>query len=272
MEPKEASEALNGQPEQDVGLIRPTKHPSDPALGPDALFVMIASELTYLAKCCGAGKRSRPASGFFDLYQTTAAGESPLTLAGPFLGAPQAVMGLEKIVALGAERIWILGWCGSITPELRVGDLVIPTTALSEEGTSGHYPIGGRPAKTDKELTRVLANALAREGHTYHRGALWTTDAPYRETPKKVIEFQQKGMIAVDMEMSALIRVALYRGVRLAGILAVSDELFALKWHAGFSNPKLKRRSRLAGRVLLRTIRSLGAQLPPGDMRDRSEP
>ena len=253
--------ALNGQPEQDVGLIRPMKHPSDPLVGPDALLVMIGSELGYLATCCHARKRSRPAPGFFDLYQTMSGGRT-LTLAGPFLGAPQAVMGLEKIVALGAERIWILGWCGSITPDLRVGDLVIPTTALSEEGTSRHYPVGRRRSKTDKDLNRMLANGLAREGRTYQRGALWTTDAPYRETPKKVIGFRQRGAIAVDMEMSALIRVALYRGVRLAGILAVSDELFTLKWHTGFASPRLKQSSRLAGRVLLQTIRSLGTQLP----------
>ena len=171
-------------------------------------------------------------------------------------------MGLEKIIALGAERIWILGWCGSITPDLRVGDLVIPTMALSDEGTSRHYPVGRRRSRTDNELNRMLMNALAREGQPYQRGTLWTTDAPYRETPRKVLGFRRRGAIAVDMEMSALIRVALYRGVRLAGILAVSDELFTLKWRAGFSDPRLKRSSRLAGRTLLETIRSRGAPLP----------
>jgi uridine phosphorylase len=253
---------VNGPPQQDVGLIRPTKHGSDPFVGPDALLVMIPSELSYLAKVCHARKRSTPGPGFFDLYQTPPGGKTSLTIAGPFLGAPQAVIGLEKIIALGAERIWILGWCGSITPDLRVGDLVIPTTALSEEGTSRHYPVGRRRSKTDKELNQMLMNTLTREGHPYQMGTLWTTDAPYRETPRKVIGFRQRGAIAVEMEMSALMRVALYRGVRLAGILTVSDELFTLTWHAGFSNPRLKRSSRLAGRALLEAIRSLGTPFP----------
>ncbi len=245
-----------------MGLIRPLKHDTDPLLGPDALFVMIPSELTYLARVCDARKCSRPAAGFFDLYQIAPGGRTSLTLAGPFLGAPQAVMGLEKIIALGAERIWILGWCGSITPDLRIGDLVIPTKALSDEGTSRHYPVGRRRSKTDKKLNQVLMKALSMEGHPYHLGTLWTTDAPYRETPKKILGFRQRGAIAVEMEMSALMRVALYRGVRLAGILVVSDELFTLTWHAGFSDLKLKQSSRLAGRVLLQTIRSLGTSVP----------
>ncbi len=261
---------VNGLPKQDVGLIRPMKHGTDPFVGPDALIVMIASELTYLASFCRARKRARPAPGFFDLYQTPPGGKASLTLAGPFLGAPQAVIGLEKVIALGAKRIWILGWCGSISPDLRIGDLVIPTRALSEEGTSRHYPVGRRRSKTDKELNRMLSSALAREGQSFQLGTLWTTDAPYRETHQKVIGFRQRGAIAVDMEMSALIRVALYRGVRLVGILAVSDELFALRWHAGFSNPRLKRSSRLAGRVLLQTIRSLRDQ-PPCDTKIRRE-
>ena len=253
---------MNGLPEQEEGLIRPLKHRADASVGPDAILVMIASELAYLVKRCHARRQSRSIAGFFDLYQTPAGGTTSATLAGPFLGAPQAVMGLEQLIALGAERIWILGWCGSITPDLRVGDLVIPTMAFSDEGTSRHYPIGRRRSKTDNELSRMLMNALTREGQPYHRGPLWTTDAPYRETPRKVIEFRRRGAIAVDMEMSALIRVSLYRGVRLAGILAVSDELFALKWRAGFSDPRLKRSSRLAGKTLLETIQSHGAPLP----------
>jgi uridine phosphorylase len=238
------------------------KHRTDPALGPDAVLVMIASELAYLVGRCRARKRSKSIAGFSELYQTPSNGTASMTLAGPFLGAPQAVMGLEKMIALGAERIWVLGWCGSISPDLRIGDLVIPTRALSDEGTSRHYPVGRRRTGTDKELNRELLNTLARKGHSCQRGTLWTTDAPYRETPEKILGFRRRGAVAVDMEMSALIRVALYRGVRLTGILAVSDELFTLRWRAGFSDPKLKRSSRLAGRILLETIRSPGSPLP----------
>jgi len=51
--------------------------------------------------------------------------------------------------------------------------------------------------------------------------------------------------------------VAAYRSVSLAGLLVVSDELFDLKWRPGFSDPLLKKNTRLAGELLLRLSESL---------------
>jgi len=166
-------------------------------------------------------------------------------------------MGMEKLIALGAERIWVLGWCGSLQPDLRIGDLVIPTNAISEEGTSQHYPITEKTATSDKELGQVVVKALLRKGCPFKQGTIWTTDAPYRETQKKIEAFQRQGVLAVEMEMSALMTVAIYRGVKLTGLLVVSDELFDLKWHTGFSSPELKKASRFAGELLLGVMSSM---------------
>jgi hypothetical protein len=59
------------------------------------------------------------------------------------------------------------------------------------------------------------------------------------------------------MEMSALITLAIYRAVKLSGLLVVSDELSDLKWHSGFQRLELKKTSRLAGEVLLNLVKSL---------------
>ena len=248
---------MTGKIDLDEGLIRPIKRKSDPVIGPDAMLVMIPSELDYLVKLSQAKKMGRFDMNSFDLYQTKDGTEGPLTLSGPFLGAPQAVIGMEKIVALGAERIWVLGWCGSLQPDLRIGDLIIPTGALSEEGTSRHYPIGDRVPATDQGLNQLLGEALQKKGQTFSRGAVWTTDAPYRETPRKVKKYQKRGILAVEMEMSALMTLAIYRKVKLAGLLVLSDELFDLKWHSGFSSPKLKESTRFAGELLLELVEGL---------------
>ena len=65
----------------------------------------------------------------------------PLVLAGPMLGAPQTVLVLEKLIALGVTEVIGAGWCGSLQADVRIGDLVLPTGAFSEEGTSSHYPV-----------------------------------------------------------------------------------------------------------------------------------
>jgi uridine phosphorylase len=248
---------LTGKINLDEGLIKPTKRKNDPVVGPDAILVMIQSDLNYLVKLSQAKKTGRLTMNSFDLYQTKDEAEGSITLSGPFLGAPQAVIGMEKLVALGAERIWVLGWCGSLQPDLKIGNLIIPTGALSEEGTSRHYPIGDRIPATDQELNNKLEEALQKKGQSAFRGIVWTTDAPYRETPRKVEKYKNRGILAVEMEMSALMTLAIYRKVRLAGLLVLSDELFDLEWHSGFSSQKLKESTRFAGELLLELVEGL---------------
>ncbi len=237
--------------ESNGGIIFPVKGKREPHLGPDALMVLVPSELNYLARECEAEKVPFNDMRLYNIYCTKGGPGGPVSLCGPFLGAPHAVMGMEKLIVLGAKRIWVLGWCGSLNPEIRVGHLVIPTGAVSEEGTSSHYPIGDRFPEPDRRLNRRLENALSQRGLPISLGPIWTTDAPYRETPAKVKAFQSKGILAVEMEISALMTLALYRSVTMASVLVVSDELFELKWRPGFSNPLLKENSHAAGRVLL---------------------
>jgi uridine phosphorylase len=243
---------LTGKSEKNRGIISPVQGRGEPLVGPDALMVMIPSELDYLTGLCRAKRLSFYDMQLYNLYASEGRDGTSVSLCGPFLGAPHAVMGMEKLIALGANRIWILGWCGSLNAEMRVGHLVIPTGALSEEGTSRHYPIGNRVLKSDGPLNQMLKRAFERKGLPFCLGPVWTTDAPYRETPEKVKAFQSQGILAVEMEISALMAVAIYRSVRMAGVLVVSDELFDLTWRPGFSSPLLKESSRAAGKVLLR--------------------
>jgi purine-nucleoside phosphorylase len=236
------------------GLIQPRKKPTDLTAAPDAIMAMIPGDISYLLGRNPAGFGRSLDEVFFKIHPYHEGKKNPVTLCGPFLGAPQAVMGMEKLIALGSRRIWVLGWCGSIQPDLKAGDLVLPTAAVSEEGTSQHYPIDEKRACSDPELTRILGEALAREGHDCRAGTIWTTDAPYRETPSKVLEYRRKGVLAVEMECSALMTLSVYRSVKLAGVLVVSDELGDLKWRPGFRDPRFKAMSRFAAEFLFNFI------------------
>jgi uridine phosphorylase len=242
---------LSGQNEHEEGLIRPMKRRTDPDVGPDVLMVMIPADVEYLLSRAPFGGFASYDQGFFKIHQARREAKNPLTLCGPFLGAPQAVMGMEKAVALGARRVWVLGWCGSIQPDLKAGDLVVPTGAVSEEGTSNHYPISPKQAATDQALNRLLGEALQKEGRSFRKGTVWTTDAPYRETPSKVERHRKQGVLAVEMEMSALMTLSVYRSIRMAALLVVSDELAELKWHAGFRAQRFREMSRFAADLIL---------------------
>lgn len=233
------------------GIIYPVKAKADPHIGPDAIMAIINSDLKYLTEISNGRKLSFSEMDLYSLFSVPGGQGRGVTAAGPFLGAPHAVMGLEKLVVSGAERIWVLGWCGSLQPDIHTGHIIVPASAVSEEGTSPHYPIPGRAIESDGELNEALENELTRQGLSFSKGAVWTTDAVYRETPAKVKAYQEKGLLAVEMEMSALMTVAIYRSVSLAGLLVVSDELYDFRWKRGFSSRELKWASRKACEVLL---------------------
>ena len=248
---------MKSKTSEDRGIIYPVKGKGEPYLGPDAIMVIIPSELKYLVRVSKAEKVHFSDMNLYNLYQTRRDSEAQISLSGPFLGAPHAAIAIEKLIVLGAKRIWVLGWCGSLQPTLRIGDLVIPTSAISEEGTSGHYPIGEKAIESDLKLNRMLEKILEKQNISFSKGSVWTTDGLYRETPNKVKKFQARGVLAVEMEISALMTIALYRSIAMAGLLVVSDEIFDFRWRPGFSNPLVKKNSHAAGKVLLSLANSL---------------
>jgi uridine phosphorylase len=241
---------INSLNDNDV-VIKPIREKREPLIRPDAVMVAVPSELEHMVEVSRAKRLPHGMSNFFSLFAVKNDKHMPLALAGPILGAPQGVIIMEKLIALGAKRIWVLGWCGSLQPYLLIGDLIIPTTALSEEGTSAHYPARKKMMQTSPALNKMLENTLSNADLSFKKGPIWTTDAVYRETKKKVADYGKQGLLAVEMEMSALIKLALYRSVEVAGLLIVSDELFSLEWRKGYLSEKLKKMTRQAGRLIL---------------------
>jgi uridine phosphorylase len=203
----------------------------------NALLVFSPEDLASLSACLPQPPVRTRKLYLTDIY-TALAGSAPLAIAGPMLGAPQTILVLEKMIALGAGRFIAVGWCGSLCGHVKIGDIVLPVGALSEEGTSSHYP--GVECSPSNQLLERLRPILQATGKTIHEGMVWTTDAPFRETCAKVKSFQAQNILSVDMETSALFSVARFRGVELGVVLVVSDDLSSLKWVHGFRDPDFK--------------------------------
>ena len=60
-------------------------------------------------------------------------GQNRFSIAGPFIGAPYAVMLLEIMIKWGARKIIIFGFCGAVSPDVKIGDIVIPTGSIIDE-------------------------------------------------------------------------------------------------------------------------------------------
>jgi phosphorylase superfamily protein len=139
---------------------------------------------------------------------------------------------LEELAARGAEVFIGVGTAGAIDEQLAVGDPVVCSAALRDEGTSHHYAPPESFAVPDSGLTARLRAALPGAVH----GPSWTTDAPYRETAEEVAKYRAEGIVTVEMEASCLFTVASAVGVRAAAAFTVSDVLHGEQWTPHFGS------------------------------------
>jgi uridine phosphorylase len=107
---------------------------------------------------------------------------------------------------------------------------VVLSSAIRDEGTSFHYLPPARHIDFDPEARQVLQDTLEERGAPYVAGKTWTTDAPYRETPRKIAARRDEGCLTVEMEASALAAVAAFRGVSLAQVVYCGDDLAGESW------------------------------------------
>lgn len=157
-------------------------------------------------------------------------------LYGP-LGASASISTLEKVRLLGVREIILLSYCGSLSEKLRFSQAFVPELALSEEGTSKHYlPKKDKSYSPAPEALLNLKNYLIRHNLPFISGSIVSTDAPYRETLSWVKKMQKKGIMAVDMEASAVLAFSEFYGIKTSGLFLVSDELFKGFWFNGLKN------------------------------------
>jgi uridine phosphorylase len=237
--------------DDDRTLIEPRRMPGDPHIDHPIILNLFEPYLDFLRKELRIKKSCLQRLRFPSMaFCATAIGGRKVSICGTPLGSPQAAIILERLVSMGARKVLAFGCCGSLQRDLEVGHLVIPIEALSEEGTTAHYPLPeGVKARADEEISRLCLEISRGMNFQAAAGKIWTTDALFRETRGKTKRYSKMGLLAVEMEMSALFTVAAYRHIRLGGFMVVSDELASLKWKSGFLDPAFWQASRKAARL-----------------------
>jgi uridine phosphorylase len=145
------------------------------------------------------------------------------------IGCPSAAIAAEELANCGVRTLVRVGSTAALQPAMAIGDLVVSTGALKNEGTSRMYVPDGFPAVPDLELTTALvaaARAVAAErGVGVHVGIGASDDAFYAETPEQIANMSALGLLNVEMEASALYTVGHLRQLRVGMVCAVSGNL-----------------------------------------------
>lgn len=146
------------------------------------------------------------------------------------VGAPACVVGFEEIVAMGAKKFVLFGSCGVLNDDSVKDKLIIPISAVRDEGTRYHYIASSPEIEADPHSVKILESVLSNCGYPYIKGKTWTSDAIYRETLPLIQERKQEGCIAVEMECASMLAVAKYRHIPFIQFLYGADDLSSEIW------------------------------------------
>jgi len=174
-----------------------------------------------------------------------------------FMGSSPAAMMLEELIACGARQVVEVGLCGGFGPATRVGDVIVADEAFVDEGTSSHYFDNPSKFSASEGISGAIKGALTDASLPFKVGGIWTTDAPYRETRAKLLKFKKLGAIGVNMETSALMAIADYRGIEVGSMQVVSDLLGERNWKPAFHEKAVSERSiKVSGAAIDALLRS----------------
>jgi uridine phosphorylase len=178
------------------------------------------------------------------VYEIIVAGKR-LAFFHPGVGAPLAGGFLDEMIALGCRKFIACGGAGALVPELTVGHVVVPVSAVRDEGTSYHYLPPSREVNAHPTAISAIETVLRRDDVPYVAGKTWTTDALYRETPKRIARRREEGCLTVEMEAAAFFAVAQFRGVQFGQVLYGGDDLSSETWDSRNWNSRTSVREKL---------------------------
>ena len=160
--------------------------------------------------------------------------DAPISVTSTGIGSPSAGIAVEELSRIGAETFLRVGSCGAIQPEASVGDLVITTGGVRQEGTSDEYVREDYPASADPEVVTALVTAAERLGYDYHTGVTMSADSFYpgqsrpafggfeaRGAAERLDELRDTGVMNIEMEASAILTLANVFGKRAGAVCTV---------------------------------------------------
>ena len=268
----------------DDAITYPLTGKNTPHLGPFAVIVSAKDDLGLLCGLMNLDEDKARNLLMSKIYIGNGSSKR-FAIAGPLIGSPYAVILLEHLISWGARQFIFVGWCGAVSHDVKIGDVIVPTSAVIDEGTSKHYKdrsaqsteLNNLQQATQDDLVECLGHtpeglwvscpsesivkktkaALSIKGIDFREGPVWTTDAIYRETRKKVEYFQKNHVLAVEMETSALFTVGEFRHVEVGAILVVSDELSTFKWRPGFREKRFMKSRKAVVEVISRLCKNM---------------
>jgi purine-nucleoside phosphorylase len=151
----------------------------------------------------------------------------PVSVQGSGMGQPSmSIYVTELFREYDVQVVVRVGSCGALTEEVAIRDVVIASGACTNSSVNkitfeglDYAPVA------DFGLLRAAVEAAEDRGTDVKVGLVFATDSFYNERPDLVSRMAEYGVLAVDMESSALYTLAARHGRKALTICTVSDHI-----------------------------------------------
>lgn len=193
------------------------------------------STLQYLLKNNLSIKQSQ---SFSNLYLMPERGIG--ILGGWGVGAPALSVKMEQLIALGVNKFIAIGIAGTLMNKHAIGEYIIASKALAEDGVAHLYLNGHNFAEADHNLSLKWDHFTKNQAlPSFHKAGTWSFSAIFRETPADIARVTKQGYDVVEMEAATLYAIGKEKGVQAISLFVISDVLSHDNWVPYLKEPKV---------------------------------
>lgn len=151
-----------------------------------------------------------------------------ISVQGTGMGVPSLSIYVHELIrSYGVKKLIRVGTCGGIQKDVRVRDLVLAMTSCTDSNMNRlAFPGFDFSPCADFALLHKAYTKAVDQGVEIKVGNILTADIFYRDSMEMVKKLGDHGVLAVEMETTALYTLAAKYGVQALSILTVSDHIF----------------------------------------------
>jgi purine-nucleoside phosphorylase len=151
----------------------------------------------------------------------------PVSVQGTGMGQPSLAIYVSELLSeYGVRSLIRVGSCGALTDKVSLRDIVIASGACTDSAMNriafeglDYAPVA------DFGLLRAAVEAAERRGTDVHVGLIFSGDSFYTTRPELARRMVDHGVLAIEMESSALYTLAARHGAHALTICTVSDHI-----------------------------------------------
>ena len=151
-----------------------------------------------------------------------------VSVQGTGMGIPSISIYVNELIqSYGVKNLIRVGTCGGIQKDVKVRDVILAMTSCTDSSINRlTFPGFDFSPCANFDLLRKAYVAGIGKGLYVRVGNVLTADIFYRESMDMVKKLGDYGVLAVEMETTALYTLAAKYGVNALSVLTVSDHIF----------------------------------------------